>query len=151
MSWARDGSGLLVKRIRGKTLPQWVTNVRIRQAPEHARWTRSQVGNGRLCNPDTMNRDQQNKRARIRERKEVRHGLGDAASARLVEAEPRRSPSRAPGHGRQDRAARVAQASRASLLFPPSRTIDHLPEDCTCNATAVHLEQGHEQRRRQAQ
>jgi hypothetical protein len=140
MPWTRDGSGLLVKRIRGKTLPQWVTNVRIRQAPEHARWTRSQVGNGRLCNPDTMSRDQQNKRARIRERKEVRHGLGDAASARLVEAEPRRSPSRAPGHGRQDRAARVAQASRASLLFPPPRTIDRMPKDSSCKTCVMRVE-----------
>lgn len=30
MGWAKDGSGLNVKRIRGKTLPQWASDGLVR-------------------------------------------------------------------------------------------------------------------------
>jgi hypothetical protein len=69
MGWEKDGAGRWVKRIRGFTMPQWVTNVRIRQEPQFARWTRGQKGNGRLCNPDTAAKERRNEAARRRDRR----------------------------------------------------------------------------------
>lgn len=69
MPWTRDGSGLLVKRIRGKTLPQWVLDGLVRIDHSDKRHVRRMHWSSATSNADMA-------RGRWQERKEAHRGLG---------------------------------------------------------------------------
>lgn len=67
MAWAKDGSGLDVKRIRGMTLPQWVLDGLVRIDHSDKRHVRRTLWSSATSNADTA-------RWRWRQRKEARRG-----------------------------------------------------------------------------
>jgi hypothetical protein len=55
MSWMQDGTGLLVKRIRGRTLPQWIANLASSIRLNNISYKR-EPGFASSCGPDTHRR-----------------------------------------------------------------------------------------------
>jgi hypothetical protein len=85
MTWTLDGSGLLVKRHRGMTLPQWTTNGGVvRGDMMGKRVARRSANSGRTSNADSFRACVKDHRAYRRERRAKRHAKAAARRMRAI-------------------------------------------------------------------